>query len=276
MKPQRKKIGKILLENKFITEDLLNEALEYQRKTGVGITQYLIAYGYINEDELAKCISEQFRLPYLPISVYKISDRIIKLLPVDIVEKYWLIPLDMFQDTLTVVMSDPFDIEAIEEVEKITGYKVQPFVGTLSDIIKAIENYYHIVIEDKRLKKEKAPPLFIDTKAYKGFERRKSVRLKAKIEIHFPVQKFYKRSITKDVSLGGLLFESDSILPIGSYLILQINLPKEFSPYPIAAVAQVVRVVPLINNKFDIGVRLIKILKEDAQAIIAFARTHEK
>jgi len=276
MKSKKRKIGEVLLENKLITPEILKEALDYQSKYGGGLTQYLIAYGYINEEELAKCISAQFGYPYLPLRVYDIPDEIIKLVPVDVAERYWLVPVDRIKNILTVVMSDPLDEDAIKEVERISGYSVQPFVGLLSDIIKAIEYYYNIIIEDDRLKKHKLAPLFINVNGYKGFERRKSVRLKTFLDIHFPVQDLYKKSSTKDISLHGLLFESDNILPINSYVVIQINLPKDFCPTPLATVAQIARVIPLKNNKFDIGVKIIRMPKEDVNMLLRYARLHEE
>jgi hypothetical protein len=270
---KKKKIGQILLERNFITEDILKEALEYQARFGTGITQYLLEANYIKEEDLAQCISDQFDVPYLPLRFYDIPEEIIKLVPKDYAKKYWLIPIDRAENVLTVVMANPLDSQAIQEVEKITDCKVQPFVGIISDIIKAIERYYHVSIEEPKLKIRKPAPLFIRTKDYVGPERRKFVRFKAKIDIHFPVQEYYKKSKTKNISFGGLLFESENILPVGSYVILQIDLPKKFSLCPIAAVVQVVRVAPLEKNRFDIGAKIVKIPREDAQLIIEYAKT---
>jgi len=269
---KKRKIGEILIENNFITKEMLNEALEYQKKFGSNVTQYLIAYGYVTEEEMAKCITDQFGYPYLPLRAYDIPEQILKLVPSDTAEKYWLIPVDKIGDIITVVMSDPFDEEAIKEVEKVTGCKVQPFVGILSDIVKAIEQHYDICIEDVNLIRDsKAAPLFISTETYKGLERRKSIRLKANITVHFPAQNLYRKAETKDISRHGFLFESNNILPTGSYLVLEINLPEEFSPRPIAAVVQVLRVTPLENKRFDIAVKTINLAKEDADKIIKHA-----
>lgn len=276
MKEKKRRIGQILLENKLISQEVLDKALEYQRKYDVGITQYLIAFGYINEEELAKCITEQFGFPYLPIRAYDIPKEVIDLVPVEVVKRYLLMPIDKWESILTVVMADPLNADAIGDVEGITDCKVQPFVGILADIVKSIENYYHIVIEDRRLRKGKAAPLFIETGTYRGFDRRKSVRLRVKMDIHFPSQELYKKTETKDISLGGFLFESDNPLPASSYVTLEINLPQEFHPFPVAAVVQVVRVVPLINNKFDVGVKLVKIPKEDLKVLMTYARTHKE
>mgnify|MGYP001284637754 CR=1 FL=1 len=269
---KKKKIGEILVENSLISKENLNKALEYQKNFGGGITQYLIAYGFLREEDLAKCISDQFGFPYLPLKVYQIPKEILKLIPVDIVKKFWLMPVDKVENILTVVMADPLDTEAIESVEKVTGLKVQQFVGIISDIMAAIEHYYKVVISVDK-KKDRKTPLFIDSMVYKGFERRKAVRLNAKLDIHFSLQNAYKKSETKNISIQGLLFESDNILPVGSYLTLQVDLPKEFTPYPVVVICEVVRVKQLENKKFDIGARIVKVPEEDLAAIMKYARS---
>ena len=272
MATKKHKIGEILIDNNFIAREMLDEALEHQKKFGGNITQYLIAYGYIKEEDLAKCISQQFGHPYLPLRAYDIPREIIELVPSSVAERYWLIPVDKIENIITIVMANPLDEEAIKEVEAITRCTVQPFVGIFSDIIKAIEHYYNISIEDESLKKDKkAAPLFIYTKNYAGLEHRRSVRIKTNIEVHFPAQDVYKKAATKDVSMHGLLFESQNILPIGSYIVLEIDLPKDHSPYPIAAVVQVVRVMPLANKRFDVAVKIVKMEKDDADKTIRYA-----
>jgi hypothetical protein len=276
MKEKKKKIGEILLENKFITRQMLNEALEYQQRFGGSITQYLIACGYINEEELATSLCEQFGLPYLPISVYEVSDEVLKLVPAEIVQKYCLMPIDKMEDIITIVMSNPVDADAIGEIEAITNCKVQPFVGIFSDIIKAIEKYYHVIIGTTEIKGRKPTPLFIDTEGYKGLDRRKSVRINAKLDIHFPMQETYKRSRIKNLSLDGFLFESDNILPVGSYITLQMDLPKGISPYSISAVVQVVRIDPLPHNRFDVGARIVKMASDDIKALIKYSQMEKE
>ena len=272
MRASRKKIGRILLENNFISKAILNEALEYWRKFGIGITQYLTVFGYISEEELAKCISEQFGLPYLPVNIYDIPRGIIDLVPLELVKKYWLIPIDQVEGIITVVMSDPLDKKAIKEVEDTTGCRVQPFVGIISHIVKAIENNYEVIIESMPSKKRIRPSLFIDKEFYKGFERRRSDRLEVRIDAHISLKETHQEGTIKDVSLDGLLLESDEHLTINSCAIVHIKLPGKHSPYPIAAVVQIARVSALKNNKYSMGARIIKIPKEDMESIISYAQ----
>jgi len=277
----KKKIGEILIAHGYITQATLDEAVDYQKKYGGNITQYLIAYNRIKEEDLARCLSIQYNYPYIPLRAYEIPNSVIHLVPSHIAEKYWLVPIDRIEKILTVVMANPLDEEAIKTVEKLTGCTVQPFIGMLSDIVKAIERYYGISIENVELTKgKKAAPLFVYNKTYAGMERRRSIRIDTMIQIHFPFQKEYKTSVTKNVGMHGFLFESQNILPVDSYVVMEFSLPKEFSPYPIAAVVQVIRAIPLPNKKFDIASRLINIPKEDADKImrygIAMSRASEE
>ena len=98
----RRKIGEILIANGLITKKALDEALAHQKLHGGNVTQYLIAHDYLKEEDLAKCISVQFGYPYLPLRAYDIPANIIKLVPVEIVKKYWLIPVDKIQNIITV------------------------------------------------------------------------------------------------------------------------------------------------------------------------------
>lgn len=90
----KRKIGEILIANGLIARKTLDEALAYQKNYGGNVTQYLIGRGHLREEDLAKCISIQFGYPYLPLRAYDIPDIIVKLVPAEIVKKYWLIPVD--------------------------------------------------------------------------------------------------------------------------------------------------------------------------------------
>ena len=273
---KKQKIGEVLLAHNLISKDVLDKAVEYQAKIGGNVTQYLLAYGHIDEGDLAQCLCTQFSIPYLPLSSYKVPEEIIKLVPVDLAEKYWLIPIDRVDNFLTVVMADPLDLKAIKEVEEVTGCKVQPFVGVLSEIMEALKGYYNVVIEEDEKQTKRRIPFFIDTNTYQGIERRNSLRFKAQIGISYPVENQYKESKTTDVSRTGFLFESDSPLPVGSLVTLQVDLPKDYSHLPIAVIVQVVRVEPLKNNKYAVGVKMIKISKEELSAILEYASKYGK
>lgn len=269
-------ILEIMAEQNFISKDAFAATFAYYEKSGGNFARYLIDCCHIDELKLAQTICHQFGVPYLPLNSYDISVDIIQLVPRDIVEKYWLMPLQKNGSSLTVVMADPFDNRAINMLEKITGYKVQAFVGVLSDIIQALENYYKIVIKESGYKGQESTPLFITTEVYKGIDRRQGHRFEIKLDVFFPYQGSYKKAVTKDVSQGGFLFDSDAPLEIGSVIPLQIDLPKEINLWPILAVIQVLRVQPSQDERFDVAVKIIKISKEEIDMIIKYALEHKE
>jgi type IV pilus assembly protein PilB len=271
---KKQKIGEILLENNFITQDVLDKALETHNRTGVNLTTFLLTHGYADESEIAQCLCTQFGIPYIPLGAYQISPQIIKLMPVDIAEKYLMIPVDKVGNVLSVVMADPLNTTAIKEVEEITGLKVQVFLSLLSEINDALENYYKITVKGKGAKGKGKAPFFIDTKTYKGPERRDSIRYKAKIGINFSDPEQLKTTQTIDISRSGFLFETDRVIPIGSLVTFQINLPTEVSALPITALARAVRTVPLPNDKFQVGVKIMKISEQELNTIVGYAATH--
>ena len=274
---EKKRIGEILLENNFITKEVLDKALEHQKQYGGTITQFLLHYGYIDEKNLASCLSEQFNIPYLPLSAYDIADEIIKLVPSDIAEKYWLMPIDKQGDSLMVVMIDPLDSKVISQLEELTGLKIKPFVGIISEIAAALQIYYKIIVRDSKSQLFKMPPFFVDTKIYKGAERRDSIRYNARIDVKFPLEGRYKNSRTTNVSRDGFAFESEeAVEQIGTIITLEIDLPQKYCLLPITAVVQIVRCVSQKNNKFQIGVKTLKISKHELGMIIDYAVHHSE
>ncbi|MFC1804733.1 PilZ domain-containing protein, partial [Candidatus Omnitrophota bacterium] len=261
-----KEIGNILLSKKIISRNILGRAMEYQSEYGGTITQYLLAFGYIDEGKLAQCLCEHFKLPYLPLSACDISKEVIRVVPQDIAEKHLLIPVDKIGNTITVVMQNPLDTKAINALKDATGCDVRPFVGVVSEIIMALEYYYHV-----KPKGKKKLPFFVESKAYVGLERRNSVRLKAELEISFPVQGHDKKTKTKDVSRDGFFFELDIPLPIGSILPIEVRLPQQFSPAPVTALTKVVKVLRLEEKIFEIHVMTTEISKKGLAAIIECA-----
>lgn len=269
-----KKVDKILLENNLVTKDILDEALRHKDEYAGSIMRHLLAYGHIDENRLVQCFTTQFGFAYLPIKSYNIPPNIIELVPLDIVEKYWLIPVDKLGNVLTIIMADPLDTKAIKEVRAITGCNIQVFTGLFSDIIEALVDYYKITIKGKKPGIKTKFPFFIESETYKGLDRRQSPRYRSQIDISFDELGQYKTYKTIDISQEGILFYCEKALPVNSLITLQIDLPKELNLLSITAVVQVSRINPSENNKFHIAVRILKISKSELDAVIEYASTH--
>lgn len=137
-----KHLGELLLERGIITEAQLETALKVQREKGGLIGHIMVMLGYAKEEEIAQALTVQYGFPYLPLECYEINREAISLIPENVARQYNLIAVDKIGDLLTIAMSNPLNVQAIEDVELITKCKVQPFVSTMTDINNAIIKYY--------------------------------------------------------------------------------------------------------------------------------------
>ena len=137
-----KQLGELLLDKKIINERQLQKALAVQKDKGGLIGGIFVLLGYATEEQIAQSLTTQFGYPYLPLTNYEIDAKIVKLVSENVAVQYNLIIIDKIGNSLTVAMSDPLNIHAIEDVELITNCKVQVFVSTQTDVKESIKRYY--------------------------------------------------------------------------------------------------------------------------------------
>jgi len=143
-----KRIGELLLERGVITNTKLEEALAYQKEHGGLLGQVLIRLGFTTEEEIALVLTAQYGFPYLPLASYEIDGGLTTLVPEKVARHYCLIPIDRIGNALTLVMADPSNVKAIQEIEFMTKCVVQAFVSTPTQIEKAIERHYRPAHEE--------------------------------------------------------------------------------------------------------------------------------
>ncbi|MGE4357637.1 MAG: type II secretion system ATPase GspE [Candidatus Omnitrophota bacterium] len=139
---EKKLLGEILLEKGFITPDNLNTALEEQKRTGARLGQILLKLGFITEKQLAIALAHQLNLPLVDLESEEIDKQALSTVKEEFCIKYKLIPLKLEDGVLKIVMADPYDINAIDELAKQTGYRIETLVGYERQIIQAIDKYY--------------------------------------------------------------------------------------------------------------------------------------
>jgi type IV pilus assembly protein PilB len=137
-----KQLGDLLIERNIISEHQLEKALAVQKERGGLIGELLVELGFAKEEDIAQSLTAQYGFPYLPLSNYDINPEIIGIVPGRVARQYLLIPIDKISNNLTLAMSNPLNVQAIEDVELLSGCSVQTFVSTSSDIKRAIEKYY--------------------------------------------------------------------------------------------------------------------------------------
>jgi len=134
----RKRLGEMLVNAELLTEDQLEQALPGQKKAGLKLGQYLIQEGWVREDQIIDQISKQLNVEkYIP-EKYPIDQDLASLVPFDIAQKYQVTPLKKKRNLLTVAMTDPMDIDAIDSIELLANMEVTPVICSEKEINQLI------------------------------------------------------------------------------------------------------------------------------------------
>src|SRR5437867_2210399 len=136
------RIGELLLKEKRITAEQLQEALNYQRQHGGKLGYNLIKLGLIKDEEITALLSKQYGVPSIALGQFEIDPGVVKLVPAETAQKYQIVPLSRAGATLTIAMTDPTNVFAMDDIKFMTGYNVEPVVASETAVISALEKYY--------------------------------------------------------------------------------------------------------------------------------------
>src|SRR3954465_4769930 len=136
------RIGDLLLKEKRITPAQLQEALSYQKTNGGKLGFNLVKLGFVKDEEITALLSKQYGVPSINLTQFEIDPGIIKLIPAETAHKYQIIPLSRSGATLTIAMTDPTNVFAMDDIKFMTGYNVEPVVASETAVLEAILRYY--------------------------------------------------------------------------------------------------------------------------------------
>src|SRR5205809_205055 len=136
------RIGELLLKEKLITAEQLQQALGQQKSNGGKLGYNLVKMGFVKDEQITTLLSKQYGVPSINLAQFKIDPTIVKLVPTETARKYQVIPLSRSGSTLTIAMTDPTNVFAMDDIKFMTGYTVEPVVASEVAITDAVEKYY--------------------------------------------------------------------------------------------------------------------------------------
>lgn len=137
-----KRLGEILVEMEILSHDNLLKALKIQKDSGQVIGQILVEQGYVSEKQIIEVLEMQYGIPQIHLNRYNIDPEIPNMINAKMARRYSLIPVKLHEDVLSVAMSDPLNIVAIEDLKLATGLKIDPYLASEADVLIAIDQYY--------------------------------------------------------------------------------------------------------------------------------------
>ena len=137
------RLGDILVRGKIIDREQLKLALDRQKKLGSGrLGEHLVALGYLTEDVLTQQLSRQFGISIVDPGDSDISPDVLSLVPLALIRKHLILPLNLSGSTLTVSMADPTNVLGLNEVKFVTGYDVRATVAPAKAIQRTIDRLF--------------------------------------------------------------------------------------------------------------------------------------
>jgi type IV pilus assembly protein PilB len=136
------KLGEMLIKAGLLTQQKLQEALEYQKTNGGKLGLNLVKLGIVKEEDITRVLSQQYGVPAINLAKVEIDDAVVKLIPSEVAQKYLIMPVSRTGATLTIAMVDPTNVFAMDDIKFMTGYNVEPVVASEVAIKEAIDRYY--------------------------------------------------------------------------------------------------------------------------------------
>src|SRR3989440_2433683 len=136
------RIGELLLKEKRITPEQLQQALNHQKANGGKLGFNLVRMGFVKDEEITALLSKQYGVPSINLAQFDIDPGVVKLIPPDTAHKYQIVPLSRSGATLTIAMTDPTNVFAMDDIKFMTGYNVEPVVASETAVTDALQRYF--------------------------------------------------------------------------------------------------------------------------------------
>ncbi len=137
-----KRLGAILLDNGYVSDENLQEAIEQQVDIGGKLSEALVSMGVISEHRIARAIEENMGIPLVNLPRVNIMPEALAKVPSDIAQDLEVLPFALDDNRIRVAFTDPLDSLAIEEIEDETQCVVEPYKALANEFQWALATYY--------------------------------------------------------------------------------------------------------------------------------------
>jgi twitching motility protein PilT len=137
--PTSKPLGEVLVDERLISRDQLQQALERQRETGQPLGRVLLEMGLVEERALVEAVAKQIGLPFVDLAERRIDPAVVSLIPVDFARAREAVPVRLEDGALLVAMAHPANQQTIRAIAEMTGYEVRPALAVRRQVIEVLQ-----------------------------------------------------------------------------------------------------------------------------------------
>ena len=136
------RLGDLLIQAGLIDDNQLQQALQEQKRSGSKLGRTVVDLGFIDEVRLLTALSEQLKIPFIDLKHFKFDNALVQTLPEAVARRFRVIVLSREGGGLLVGMSDPLDLFALDEMERILKVRVQPAVVREAELLATLDTVY--------------------------------------------------------------------------------------------------------------------------------------
>lgn len=144
----RERLIDVLVSNRLLKPEQVEEALQIQQTSGGSLQTILVKRGFINERDLLSAVSQGLGIPPISLRRIKLDPTLKQLIPRDIARQYQVIPVACLGQALTVAMADPLNVFALDTLTTMTGLTVTPLLTSSQEIQEALDLYYGVGVKE--------------------------------------------------------------------------------------------------------------------------------
>ncbi|MFZ2987612.1 GspE/PulE family protein [Ideonella sp.] len=141
-KPPRIRLGDVLVQQKLISDQQLQQALEEGKQTGKRLGRLLIERGWVTEDTVVQALAGQLRIPFVNLKTFPLRGEVVRLLPESPARRHRAIVLEDKGDHCTVAVADPLDLFAYDELTRLLRKPIQIAVAAESQLPAVLDRHY--------------------------------------------------------------------------------------------------------------------------------------
>ena len=167
---KRKRLGELLLDAGLINEKQLEDSLRIQSQSGAKLGSILIQENYGTEAQIMEVLEFQLGIPYIDLNNVKIPTDIQRIIPYNLIRRHNVVPIKKERDMLYVVMEDPLNFIAIEDLRMATSYEIVPMIAPAETINSTVSRLYGTKSVDQAIQEFKKESDAIGNTSLQSFE----------------------------------------------------------------------------------------------------------
>lgn len=141
-KPEKIRLGEVLIQQKLLTEAQLMQSLAEQKSSGRKLGRIFVENGFVTEEGIAEAIARQLQIPFINLKFYNVDTELVNRLPETQARRFRALVLEDRGAALLVGMADPSDLFAFDELARLLKRDIDLAAVAESQLLQTIDRVY--------------------------------------------------------------------------------------------------------------------------------------